>query len=149
MQVILLEKIGKLGNIGDKANVKAGYGRNYLVPQGKAVFATEANIADVETRRAGLEAAAADKLGLAQARAAKLEAMGTITISAIAGDEGKLFGSVGVRELEDAINAAGGEVYKSEINLPTGGFRHIGEFTFDVQLHLDLVQSVTLVIEAE
>ena len=124
MQVILLEKIGKLGNIGDKANVKAGFGRNYLVPQGKAVFATEANIADVEIRRAGLEAAAADKLG-------------------------KLFGSVGVRELEDAINAAGGEVSKSEINLPTGGFRHVGEFTFDVQLHLDLVQSVTLVIEAE
>jgi large subunit ribosomal protein L9 len=149
MEVILLEKIGKLGNIGDKANVKAGYGRNYLVPQGKAVFATEANVADFELRRADLEAAAAEKLGEAQARAAKLQAMGTVSISAIAGDEGKLFGSIGVRELEDAINAAGGEISKSEINLPDGAFRHIGEFAVEVQLHFDVVESVTVVIEAE
>jgi large subunit ribosomal protein L9 len=149
MEVILLEKIGKLGNIGDKANVKAGYGRNYLVPQGKAVFATEANVADFELRRADLEAAAAEKLGEAQARAAKLQAMGTVTISAIAGDEGKLFGSIGVRELEGAINAAGGEISKSEINLPDGAFRHIGEFAVEVQLHFDVVESVTVVIEAE
>ena len=149
MEVILLEKIGKLGNIGDKANVKAGYGRNYLVPQGKAVFATEANVADFELRRADLEAAAAEKLGEAQARAAKLQAMGTVTISAIAGDEGKLFGSIGVRELEGAINAAGGEISKSEINLPDGAFRHVGEFSVEVQLHLDVVESVTVVMEAE
>ena len=149
MQVILLEKIGKLGNIGDKATVKAGYGRNYLVPQGKAVFATEANVIDFETRRAGLEAAAAEKLGEAQARATKLQAAGTITISAIAGDEGKLFDSIGVRELEDAINAAGGEISKSEINLPDGAFRHVGEFTVEVQLHLDVVETVTVIIEAE
>ena len=149
MEVILLEKIGKLGNIGDKANVKAGYGRNYLVPQGKAVFATEANVADFELRRADLEAAAGEKLGEAQARASKLQAIGSVTISAIAGDEGKLFGSIGVRELEDAINAAGGQISKSEINLPDGAFRHVGEFAVEVQLHLDVVESVTVVIEAE
>ena len=95
MEVILLEKIGKLGDIGDKANVKAGFGRNFLIPQGKAVFATEKNIAEFELRRAELEAQAADKLSQAKARATKLQEIGSITISAIAGDEGKLFGSVG------------------------------------------------------
>jgi large subunit ribosomal protein L9 len=112
MEVILLEKMGKLGGIGDTANVKAGFGRNYLIPQGKAVFATEANIADFELRRADLEAAADAKMAEATARAAKLADLGTVTISAIAGDEGKLFGSVGTRELEAAINAAGGEITK-------------------------------------
>jgi large subunit ribosomal protein L9 len=107
MEVILLENLGKLGNIGDTANVKAGYGRNYLVPQGKAVFATEKNLAEFELRRADLEAAAAAKLAEATARAAKLTEIGSVTIKAIAGDEGKLFGSVGTRELEEAINAAG------------------------------------------
>ena len=97
MEVILLEKIGKLGNIGDKANVKAGFGRNYLIPQGKAVFATESNIADFESRRAELEARAADSLKTAEGRAAKIAEVGSITISAIAGEEGKLFGSVGAR----------------------------------------------------
>lgn len=149
MEVILLEKLGKLGNIGDTAKVKAGYGRNYLIPQGKAVFATEKNIADFELRRADLEAAAAAKLGEAQARAAKLAEIGSITINAIAGDEGKLFGSVGTRELEDAINAAGGEITKSEINLPEGALRFVGEFAVEVQLHSDVTESITVVIEAE
>ncbi len=149
MEVILLEKLGKLGNIGDTAKVKAGYGRNYLIPQGKAVFATEKNIADFELRRADLEAAAAAKLGEAQTRAAKLAEIGSITINAIAGDEGKLFGSVGTRELEDAINAAGGEITKSEINLPEGALRFVGEFAVEVQLHSDVTESITVVIEAE
>ncbi len=149
MEVILLEKLGKLGGIGDTANVKAGFGRNYLIPQGKAVFATEANIADFESRRAGLEAAADAKLAGATGRAAKLAEIGTVTISAIAGDEGKLFGSVGTRELEAAINAAGGEITKSEINLPEGALRHVGEFAVEVQLHSDVTESVTVVIEAE
>ena len=148
MEVILLEKVGKLGDIGDTANVKAGYGRNYLIPQGKAVFATEANIADFELRRADLEAAAA-KLAEATARAEKLSAIEAVTITAIAGDEGKLFGSVGTRELETAINAAGGEITKSEINLPEGAIRNIGEFVIEVQLHSDVTESVTVVIEAE
>ncbi len=149
MEVILLEKVGKLGGIGDTANVKAGFGRNYLIPQGKAVFATEANIADFELRRADLEAAADAKLAEATGRAAKLAEIGTVTISAIAGDEGKLFGSVGTRELEAAINAAGGEITKSEINLPEGALRNVGEFGVEVQLHSDVTQSVTVVIEAE
>jgi large subunit ribosomal protein L9 len=148
MEVILLEKVGKLGDIGDTANVKAGYGRNYLIPQGKAVFATEANIADFELRRADLEAAAA-KLAEATARAEKLSAIEAVTITAIAGDEGKLFGSVGTRELETAINAAGGEITKSEINLPEGAIRNVGEFVIEVQLHSDVTESVTVVIEAE
>ena len=135
--------------IGDTANVKAGFGRNYLIPQGKAVFATEANIADFELRRAELEAAADAKLAEATGRAAKLAEIGTVTISAIAGDEGKLFGSVGTRELEAAINAAGGEITKSEINLPEGALRNVGEFAVEVQLHSDVTQSVTVVIEAE
>jgi len=148
MQVILLEKIGNIGNIGDRANVKAGFGRNYLIPQGKAVFATDKNIAEFELRRAGLEAQAADKLGEAQIRADKLKAVGVITISAIAGDEGKLFGSVGARELEEAIAAAGGDVTKNEISLPEGPLRHVGEFNIEVQLHADITETITVVIEA-
>ncbi|MBT6319081.1 50S ribosomal protein L9 [SAR92 clade bacterium H231] len=149
MEVILLENLGKLGSIGDKAKVKAGYGRNYLVPQGKAVFATEKNLADFELRRADLEAAAAAKLAEANARAAKVTEIGSLTITAIAGDEGKLFGSVGTRELEDALNAAGAEVSKSEINLPEGALRNVGEYSVEVQLHTEVTASITVVIEAE
>ncbi|MBT3673198.1 MAG: 50S ribosomal protein L9 [Porticoccaceae bacterium] len=149
MEVILLEKIGKLGNIGDRANVKAGFGRNYLIPQGKAVFATDKNVAEFELRRAGLEAQAAEKLTEAQARADKLKAVGSITISAIAGDEGKLFGSVGARELEEAIAAAGSDVSKNEISLPEGPLRQVGEFNIDVHLHTDITETITVVIEAE
>ena len=149
MEVILLENLGKLGSIGDKAKVNAGYGRNYLVPQGKAVFATEKNLADFELRRADLEAAAAAKLAEANARAAKVTEIGSLTITAIAGDEGKLFGSVGTRELEDALNAAGAEVSKSEINLPEGALRNVGEYSVEVQLHTEVTASITVVIEAE
>jgi len=149
MEVILLENLGRLGSIGDKAKVKAGYGRNYLVPQGKAVFATEKNLADFELRRADLEAAAAAKLAEANARAAKVTEIGSLTITAIAGDEGKLFGSVGTRELEDALNAAGAEVSKSEINLPEGALRNVGEYSVEVQLHTEVTASITVVIEAE
>jgi large subunit ribosomal protein L9 len=149
MEVILLENLGKLGSIGDKAKVKAGYGRNYLVPQGKAVFATEKNLADFELRRADLEAAASAKLAEANARAAKVTEIGSLTITAIAGDEGKLFGSVGTRELEDALNAAGAEVSKSEINLPEGALRNVGEYSVEVQLHTEVTASITVVIEAE
>jgi large subunit ribosomal protein L9 len=149
MEVILLEKIGKLGNIGDLANVKSGYGRNYLIPQGKALFATKANLEEFETRRADLEAAAADKMGKAQNRANKLVEIATVTIAAIAGDEGKLFGSVGTREIEEAVNNAGGDISKSEINMPEGAIRNIGEFAVEVQLHTDVTQAITVVVEAE
>ena len=149
MEVILLEKIGKLGNIGDKATVKAGFGRNYLIPQGKAVFATASNIADFELRRADLEAAAASKLAAAQARGAALAAIGSVTITAVAGDEGKLFGSVGIRELEDALATAGSDINKSEISMPDGPIRFVGEFSIECQLHVDVTQSLTVVVEAE
>lgn len=149
MEVILLEKVGKLGDIGDVANVKAGYGRNYLIPQGKAVFATKENLAEFETRRADLEAAAATRLAEAQKRADKLAEIGSVTITAIAGDEGKLFGSVGTREIEEAINGAGGEITKSEINLPEGAIRSVGEFSVELSLHTDITQAVTIVVEAE
>tara|TARA_A100001011_G_scaffold128861_1_gene135857 strand:+ start:205 stop:654 length:450 start_codon:yes stop_codon:yes gene_type:complete len=149
MQVILLEKFGKLGDIGDKVKVKAGYGRNYLIPQGKAVFATEKNIEVFESRRAELEANARERLDSAQIRASKLAEIGTVKIKAIAGDEGKLFGSIGPREIEQAIIGAGGEVTRSEINLPEGSFRSLGSFEVDIKVHSDIVQTISLVIESQ
>ena len=149
MQVILLEKFGKLGDIGDKVKVKAGYGRNYLIPQGKAVFATEKNIEVFESRRAELEANAQERLDLAKNRASKLAKIGSVKIKAIAGDEGKLFGSIGPREIEQAIIGSGGEVTRSEINLPEGSFRSLGSFEVDIKVHSDIVQTISLVIESQ
>lgn len=148
MEVILLEKVGKLGTVGDKVNVKSGFGRNYLLPQGKAVTATTQNIAEFEARRAELELAAANKKETAEIRAGKLEDL-KVTIAAKAGDEGKLFGSVGARDIADAITAAGVEVAKAEVKLPTGTLRETGEFDIDVQLHVDVMQTIKLIIEAE
>jgi len=148
MEVILLEKIGKLGGLGDKVNVKAGFGRNYLIPQGKAVSATEANMARFEERRAELEKEAADKLASATARGEALEGL-VITIAANAGDEGKLFGSIGSKDIADAITAAGTEVEKSEVRLPNGVIRTVGQFEIDVQLHAEVTATVTLTVEAE
>lgn len=148
MQVILLEKVGKLGDLGDKVTVKAGFGRNYLIPYGKAVPATANNVADFESRRAELEAAAAEKRAAAEARGAQLAEL-TVTIEANAGDEGKLFGSIGTRDLADAITAAGVEVSKSEVRLPTGVIREIGEYEIDVQLHSSVTQAVKLSVIAE
>ncbi|MFT3931925.1 MAG: 50S ribosomal protein L9 [Spongiibacteraceae bacterium] len=148
MQVILLEKVGRLGNLGDQVNVKPGYGRNFLIPFGKAVAATKANIAEFEQRRAELEAAAAERRGAAEARAAKLVEL-VVTIAANAGDEGKLFGSIGTRDIADAITAAGVAVEKSEVRLPNGVIRETGEFQVDVQLHSDVMQAVTLRVVAE
>ncbi|MFW2421996.1 MAG: 50S ribosomal protein L9 [Porticoccaceae bacterium] len=149
MEVILLEKIGRLGALGDKVSVKSGYGRNYLVPQGKAVYATAANTAEFESRRAELEAAQAATLAAAQARADKVAAIATVTISAVAGDEGKLFGSIGAREIADAITAAGGEVDRSEVKLPEGPLREVGEVSIDIQLHSDVVQAITVAVVGE
>mgnify|MGYP001152903135 CR=1 FL=1 len=149
MEVILLEKIGRLGALGDKVSVKSGYGRNYLVPQGKAVYATAANTAEFESRRAELEAAQAATLAAAQARADKVAAIATVTISAVAGDEGKLFGSIGAREIADAITAAGGEVDRSEVKLPEGPLREVGEVSIDIQLHSDVVQAITVAVIGE
>ncbi|MGS2723021.1 50S ribosomal protein L9 [Porticoccus sp. GXU_MW_L64] len=148
MEVILLEKIGKLGTIGDKVNVKAGYGRNYLIPNGKAVFATDANLAEFEARRAELEKAAADALAAAEARAAKLEEV-AITIEANAGDEGKLFGSVGTDAIAEALESTGADVVKSEVRLPEGAIREVGEYEVDVQLHAEVTRTVKLAVVAQ
>lgn len=149
MEVILLEKVVNLGNLGDKVNVKPGYGRNFLIPTGKAVMATEENVAAFEARRAELEAKAAEQLSAAQARAEKLAALETVTIGANAGDEGKLFGSVTAADVADAITAAGAEVNKSEVKMPEGPIRQIGEYSIDVQLHTDVMQAVTVAVVAE
>lgn len=148
MNVILLEKVGKLGNIGDQVSVKSGFGRNFLIPQGKAIPATAANVADFEARRAELEAAAAEKKTAAEARAEKLAEL-TVTIAANAGDEGKLFGSLGARDLAAAITKAGVEVAKSEVKLPEGTLREVGEYEIDVQVHSEVIQSVKLSVVAE
>ena len=115
MEIILLDKIANLGGLGDKVTVKSGYARNFLFPQGKAVPATKVNVEKFEQRRAELEAKIADQHAAAQARADKISALGEVTIASPAGDEGKLFGSVGTRDIADAITAAGVEVTKSEI----------------------------------
>lgn len=148
MDVILLEKIGKLGTIGDQVKVKAGFGRNFLVPQGKAVPATESNIKEFEARRAELEAAAAEKVKGAQERADKLTDM-SVTIPANAGDEGKLFGSVGPADIANALTEAGVPMEKSEINLPEGPLREVGEYDIDLQLHADISQTVKVIVIAE
>ena len=148
MQVILLEKVGKLGDLGDQVAVKAGFGRNYLIPYGKAVPATKGNVADFEARRAELEAAAAEKRAAAEARAEKLAAL-SITIAGNAGDEGKLFGSIGTRDLADAITAAGVEVTKAEVRLPNGVIREIGEFEVSVQLHAEVTQVVNVSVVSD
>lgn len=149
MEVILLEKTRNLGNLGDKVKVRNGYGRNFLIPHGKAVPATEENIKYFEARRAELEKQAADKLAAAQARADKLAALGVVTVSAKAGDEGKLFGSVGTRDVAEAITAAGVEIAKSEVLMPNGAIRNVGDFELEIQLHSDVVAVVKISVVPE
>lgn len=120
MNIILLDKIANLGGLGDQVTVKSGYARNFLFPQGKAVPATKANVEKFEQRRAELEAKIADQLAAAEARAVKIQELAEVTIAAPAGDEGKLFGSIGTRDIADTITAAGVDVAKAEVKLPTG-----------------------------
>ena len=148
MEVILLEKVGKLGSLGDKVDVKAGYGRNFLIPTGKAVPANNANVAQFEERRAELEKAAAEKLAVSQARADELNEK-VVTIVSKAGDEGKLFGSIGVRDIADAISEAGVEVVKAEVRLPLGSIRETGEFDIVIHVHNDVDATVKVVVIAE
>lgn len=147
MEVILLEKLGRSGGVGDKVSVKAGYARNFLFPYGKAIPATKDNLANFEARRAELLNAAAEKLAGAQSRADKLNGM-AITISANAGDEGKLFGSVGTRDIADALTAAGQPVGKSEVLLPAGALRETGEFEVSLALGSDVIAAIKLTIVA-
>ena len=149
MQIILLEKVQKLGNLGDEVSVKAGFGRNYLVPTGRALPATKLNREKFEARRAELEAAAAKVLAEAESRKAKLVAAGELNMMANAGVEGKLFGSITAADIADALNAAGAEVDRNEVRLPTGPLRHTGEYNIDVQLHADVVVTVQVTVTSE
>lgn len=144
MQVILLEKVHNLGALGDKVKVKAGFGRNYLIPYGKAVFATQANLEAFDAKRAMLEQKAIDSLQAAEKRDQALKTLGSVTIAAKAADEGKLYGSIGSREIAEAITQAGVAVERKEVLLPLGPFRQVGEFTIELQLHSDVLSRLQL-----
>jgi large subunit ribosomal protein L9 len=148
MKLILLQKVVNLGGLGDKVDVKPGYGRNYLVPFGKAVPATQANIATFEAKRAEYEAKANQVLADAEARKAKLDGA-TVTIAANASTEGKLFGSVGPRDIAEAFTAAGFPLEKNEVSLGEGPLRRTGEFDIEVRLHADVHTTVKVLVEAE
>jgi large subunit ribosomal protein L9 len=148
MELILLQKVKNLGNLGDKVNVKPGYGRNYLVPQGKATAATTQNIAEFEQRRSEYEAKANQQLAGAEARQAQLE-NASVTVKANASPEGKLFGSVGPRDIAEAFTAAGIALDKSEVVMGEGPLRHIGEFEVQVHLHADVHATVKVVVVSE
>jgi len=149
MEIILLDKIANLGTLGDKVSVKPGYARNFLIPQGKAVMATKDNLAKFEARRAELEARLNAELAAAQARAAELTALEGVVIASKAGDEGKLFGSIGTRDIADAVAAKGVKLAKSEVRLPNGNLRNTGEFEIQVQLHSDVEAIVKITVVAE
>ncbi|PAV01411.1 50S ribosomal protein L9 [Arsenophonus sp. ENCA] len=149
MQIILLDKVANLGSLGDKVDVKAGYARNYLVPLGKAVPATKKNVEFFEARRAELEAKLADVLAFAEGRAEKINSLATVTIASKAGDEGKLFGSIGTRDIAQAVTAAGVEVMKSEVRLPNGVLRTVGEHEVHFQVHSDVFAKLNVNIIAE
>ncbi|MEJ2041905.1 MAG: 50S ribosomal protein L9 [Reinekea sp.] len=148
MEVILLEKVGKMGVLGDTVAVKNGYARNFLIPTGKAVPATADNVKFFEERRAELEKAEADKLTAAQSRADQLAEL-ELTVTANAGDEGKLFGSIGPRDVADLVAAAGIEIEKTEVKMPEGPIRSVGEYDITVQLHSDVVSAVRIIVVAE
>lgn len=145
MQVILLEKVRGLGNLGDCVEVKPGYGRNFLIPQKKAVFATKENQAAFEARRSELEKNAAQALAKAKERAAKFADL-SLTIAAQSSDEGKLYGSVGANEIFEAIQEKGIEITKREIQLPNGPIYSIGEYTIELSLHSDVIANLQLVV---
>ena len=147
MQVILLDKIAKLGGLGDQVSVKAGYALNYLIPQGKAVMATKANIEAFGARRAELEAKLAANKAAAEERAAKLGELAAVVIASKSGDEGKLFGSIGTRDVAEAITAAGVAVAKSEVRMGNV-LRNTGEYEVVVQLHADVKATVQIQVVA-
>ncbi|AOM02433.1 50S ribosomal protein L9 [Cobetia marina] len=148
MQVILLDKIGKLGNLGDQVSVKAGFGRNYLLPYGLAVPATAENQAAFEAQRAELEAQVAERKAEAEARAAQLNEI-ELSLVAKAGEEGKLFGSIGPRDLAEAIAQSGIDIAKSEVRMPEGPLRNTGEYDIVLQLHAEVTATVRVVVVGE
>ncbi len=145
MEVILLEKIRNLGNLGDKVDVKSGYGRNFLIPQNKAVFATETNIERFEQRRAELEKKAQQSLSSAEQRAAKLNDT-TVVIAAMASDEGKLYGSISANEIADALTEKSIEVSKREIVMPDGPLHSIGDYEVEIHVHSDVIAKLQVQI---
>ncbi|MGM8871531.1 50S ribosomal protein L9 [Psychrobacter sp. 2Y5] len=148
MQIILLQRIVNLGKLGETVDVKPGYGRNFLIPQGKALPATKANIEKFEARRAELEAEEAAEIATAQTRADALTDVNVI-MRAKSGDEGKLFGSIGTRDIAEALTNSGLEVDRAEIKLPEGTLRQIGEYSVDIQLHHDVTATILVTILSE
>jgi large subunit ribosomal protein L9 len=148
MEIILLQKVANLGNIGDRVKVKPGYGRNFLLPQGKATLATPDNIAKFEARRHELEKVAGEELSKAQARAKKLEGF-KLSLTAKAGGEGKLFGSIGTSDIAEATCKAGFDVERSEVRLPHGPIRQAGEHIVQLHLHTDVTVELPVTIVAE
>lgn len=148
MEVILLEKVANLGNIGDRVKVRSGFGRNFLLPQGKATLATAENVARFEARRAELERIAHEQLQSAQRRAEELKDF-RLTITAKAGTEGKLFGSIGTSDIAEACTRAGHPISRSEVRLPTGPLRTIGEHMVDLHLHADIDVQLPVTLIAE
>ncbi|GHB73324.1 50S ribosomal protein L9 [Psychrosphaera saromensis] len=149
MNVILLDKVANLGSLGDSVNVKSGFARNFLFPQGKAVPATKANTEQFEARRAELEKKVAAELAACEARSDKVTGLGEVTIASKAGEEGKLFGSIGTRDIALAITEAGVQVAKSEVKMPEGVIRELGEFDIAIQLHPEVTASIKIVVIAE
>ena len=148
MEIILQDTVANLGKLGDKVNVKAGYARNFLFPQQKAVPANKANLEAFEARRAELEAKQAANLAAAQERGTALESLEAIVITSKAGDEGKLFGSIGTRDIANAITAAGVTVVKSEVRLPEGALRNTGTFEVAVSVHSEVSVVITIEVAA-
>jgi large subunit ribosomal protein L9 len=148
MDIILLQKVANLGNIGDRVKVKSGYGRNFLLPKGKATLATAENVAKFEARRAEFEKTARVELESAQSRAKKLEGF-KLTLTAKAGGEGKLFGSIGTSDVAEGLKKAGVEIERSEVRLPHGPIRLAGEHTVQVHLHTDVTVDLQVVIVGE
>jgi large subunit ribosomal protein L9 len=148
MDVILLEKVANLGNLGDRVVVKSGYARNFLLPKGKATLATAANVTRFEARRAELEKAANDQLSGANARKAKFEGF-RLQLTAKAGSEGKLFGSIGTTDIAEAATKAGQELQRSEVRLPNGPLRTVGDHVVVVHLHTDIDVELPVTITSE
>jgi large subunit ribosomal protein L9 len=148
MDVILLEKVANLGNLGDRVAVRSGYARNFLLPKGKATLATPSNVVKFEARRAELEKVQREQLSGAEARKAAFEGF-KLTITAKAGSEGKLFGSIGTSDIAEAATAAGQKLSRSEVRMPNGPLRSVGEHVVSVHLHTDINVDLPVVILAE
>lgn len=147
MEIILLDKIAHLGGLGDKVKVRNGYARNLLLPQKKAVLATEENLKKFEAERLVYAAKIAAELEAAEQRAKAITELGQVVIASNAGDEGKLFGSIGTRDISEALTAAGVEVHKSEVRMPDGVIRSIGEYEITIQLHADVKTAIKVIVE--